>query len=448
MHDNLRNQDPEMFTAIAGEIYRQNDKLELIASENFTSQAVLEAQGSVLTNKYAEGYPGRRFYGGCEWVDVAETLAQDRVKKLFGAEYANVQPHSGSSANMAVYFSFLKHGDTVLGMNLSHGGHLTHGSPVNFSGKFYNFVAYGVDPESGRIDYDSVREQAREHKPKMITVGASAYSRNIDYKTFGEIAREVGAFLMADIAHPAGLIAKGLLDSPIEHCHVVTSTTHKTLRGPRGGMILLGKDFENPFGITAPKSGRVKMMSEIIDSWVMPGIQGGPLMHVIAAKGVAFREALSDEFKSYTEQVIRNAQALATELINLGYNIISGGTDNHLMLVDLRNRSLTGKAAEIALDHAGITCNKNAVPFDDKSPLITSGIRLGSAAMTTRGMKEADMARIAGLIDRVLSDINNEETQKSVKEEVREFCSGYPLYPELLAGAGERPETPAEVAAS
>jgi len=447
MYDILRTQDPELFTAIAGEVYRQNEKLELIASENFTSQAVLEAQGSVLTNKYAEGYPGRRYYGGCEWVDLAESLAQDRVKKLFGAEYANVQPHSGSSANMAVYFSFLQPGDKVLGMDLSHGGHLTHGSPVNFSGKFYNFVSYGIDPATGRIDYDAVREKAREHKPKMITVGASAYSRNIDYKIFGEIAREVGAFLMADIAHPAGLIAKGWLDSPIEHCHVVTSTTHKTLRGPRGGVILLGKDFENPFGLTAPKSGRVKMMSEIIDSWVMPGIQGGPLMHVIAAKAVAFAEALTDDFREYTEQVIRNAQALAAALIERDYNIISGGTDNHLMLVDLRNKGLTGKAAENALDRAGITCNKNAVPFDDKSPLITSGIRLGSAAMTSRSMNEDGMRRIAELIDAVLSDIGNEDLQKRVKNEVRDFCSGYPLYPEILQGIGPRPELPAETAA-
>ena len=447
MYDTLRTQDPELFQAIAGEIYRQNEKIELIASENFTSQATLEAQGSVLTNKYAEGYPGRRYYGGCEWVDVAETLAQERVKKLFGAEYANVQPHSGSSANMAVYFSFLQHGDVVLGMDLSHGGHLTHGSAVNFSGKFYKFVSYGIDPATGYIDYDDVRAKAREHKPKMITVGASAYSRNIDYKIFGEIAREVGAFLMADIAHPAGLIAKGWLDSPVEHCHVVTSTTHKTLRGPRGGMILLGRDFENPFGLTAPKSGRVKMMSEIIDSWVMPGIQGGPLMHVIAAKAVAFGEALTDEFRTYTGQVIANAQALASALVDRGYNIISGGTDNHLMLVDLRNKGLTGKAAENALDAAGITCNKNAVPFDDKSPLITSGIRLGSAAMTTRGMKEGEMGRIADMVDRVLSDVKDEALQKNVKEEVREFCSGFPLYPEIFAEAGPRPELPAEAAA-
>ena len=450
IYDTLRNQDPEVFTALAGEVHRQNDKIELIASENFVSQAVLEAQGSVLTNKYAEGYPGKRYYGGCEWVDVAETLAQNRVKQLFGgAEYANVQPHSGSSANMAVYFSFLQHGDTVLGMNLSHGGHLTHGSAVNFSGKFYNFIAYGVDPETGLIDYNAVREMAMTHRPKMITVGASAYSRNIDYKTFGEIARESGAFLMADMAHPAGLIAKGWLDSPIEHCHVVTSTTHKTLRGPRGGVILLGKDFENPFGIVAPKSGRTKMMSEIIDSWVMPGIQGGPLMHVIAAKAVAFGEALTDDFKTYTGQVIRNAQALAAAMMARGYNVISGGTDNHLMLIDLRNKDLTGKAAENALDHAGITCNKNAVPFDDKSPLITSGIRLGTAAMTSRGLGESDMETIAGFIDQVLMNISSTELQSTVEREVGEFCSAFPLYPDMKAAIGARPELPvAPVAAS
>jgi len=436
MPSTLQQNDPEMFNAIAGELHRQNDKLELIASENFTSRAVLEAQGSVLTNKYAEGYPARRYYGGCEWVDVAESLALERVKRLFGAEYANVQPHSGSSANMAVYFSFLKHGDTVLGMDLSHGGHLTHGSPVNFSGRFYNFVSYGTDAATGRIDYNVVREQALKHRPRMITVGASAYSRNIDFKTFSEIAREAGCFLMADIAHPAGLIACGWLDSPIEHCHVVTSTTHKTLRGPRGGVILLGKDFENPFGIVAPKSGRTRMMSEIIDGWVMPGIQGGPLMHVIAAKGVAFGEALGEEYRAYTGQVIRNAQTMATSLIDRGYHVISGGTDNHLMLVDLRNKGLTGKAAEMALDKAGITCNKNAVPFDDRSPLVTSGIRLGSPAMTTRGMKETEMKTIVEFIDRVLSDIDNEATQKVVKGEVREFCSRWPLYPDLLTQIG------------
>jgi glycine hydroxymethyltransferase len=449
IYEHLRNQDPELCTAIAGELHRQNDKIELIASENFVSQAVLEAQGSVLTNKYAEGYPGRRYYGGCEWVDVAETLALERVKQLFGAEYANVQPHSGSSANMAVYFSFLQHGDTVLGMDLSHGGHLTHGSAVNFSGKFYKFISYGVDPETGIIDYNIVREQAMKHRPKMITVGASAYSRNIDYKTFGEIARESGAFLMADMAHPAGLIARGWLDSPIEHCHVVTSTTHKTLRGPRGGVILLGKDFENPFGIVAPKSGRTKMMSEIIDSWVMPGIQGGPLMHVIAAKAVAFGEALTAGFKTYTGQVIRNAQALAAAMVARGYYVISGGTDNHLMLIDLRSKGLTGKAAENALDHSGITCNKNAVPFDDKSPLVTSGIRLGTAAMTSRGLVEADMETFANFIDRILMNIDNTGLQASVESEVREFCSAFPLYPDLTNRVGVRPELPgAPVAAS
>lgn len=443
MYDQVRASDPDVYRALTGELFRQNDKIELIASENFVSAAVLEAQGSVLTNKYAEGYPGRRYYGGCEWVDVAENLAIERVRELFGAEYANVQPHSGSSANMAVYFTFLNHGDTVLGMNLSHGGHLTHGSPVNFSGKFYNFVSYGVEADTGRIDYNDVREKAREHKPKMITVGASAYSRNIDYRAFGEIAREVGAFLMADIAHPAGLIAKGCLDSPIEHCHVVTSTTHKTLRGPRAGMILLGKDFENPFGVVAPKSGRTKMMSELIDSWVMPGIQGGPLMHVIAAKAVAFGEALRPEFGEYARQVVLNAQALAGELIDRGYAIISGGTDNHLMLIDLRNRDITGKAAENALDEAGITCNKNAVPFDDKSPLITSGIRLGTAAMTTRGMGPDEMRTIAGFVDRILSNVTDLTLQEKVKDEVAEFCGQFPLYADQLESVGERPELPA-----
>ena len=431
MYESVRSQDEKMYESLLGELARQRDNIELIASENFVSPAVLEAQGSVLTNKYAEGYPGRRYYGGCEWVDVSEQLAIDRVKELFGAEYANVQPHSGSSANMAVYFTFLEHGDKVLGMDLSHGGHLTHGSHVNFSGKFYDFVAYGVSRETGLIDYDQVRDAAREHKPRMITVGASAYSRNIDYKTFGEIASEVGAFLMADIAHPAGLIATGQLDSPIEHCHVVTSTTHKTLRGPRGGMILMGKDFENPFGVVAPKSGRTKMMSELIDSWVMPGIQGGPLMHVIAAKGVAFAEALQPAFTTYTQQVISNARALAEAMIQKGYSIPSGGTDNHLMLVDLSDRDITGKAAEHALDRAGITCNKNGVPFDKRSPLITSGIRLGTAAMTTRGLKEDDMRTIADFIDRVLTDTKSDEIASAVKSDVKEFSSRFPLYRHL-----------------
>ena len=386
--DHVRKSDPALFDAIDKETRRQDEKLELIASENFVSLAVLDAVGSPLTNKYAEGYPGKRYYGGCEYVDIVENLARDRAKELFGAEYANVQPHSGSQANMAVYFTFVKPGDTLMGMNLSHGGHLTHGSPTNFSGQFYTFIPYGVDRKTGLIDFNEVDDLAKRHKPKMITVGASAYSRNIDFKAFREIADRVGAFLFADIAHPAGLIAKKLLNDPLPSCHVVTSTTHKTLRGPRGGLILMGKDFENPFGVVAPKSGRTKRMSELIDSMVIPGIQGGPLMHVIAGKAVAFLEALRPEFTVYGRQVIANAQALAARLMAHGYYVVSNGTDNHLMLVDLRNKGLTGKEAQEALDAAGITVNKNGVPFDDKSPLITSGIRIGTPALTTRGMME------------------------------------------------------------
>jgi glycine hydroxymethyltransferase len=421
-------QDKEVQRALELELGRQQNGLELIASENFVSRAVLEAQGSVLTNKYAEGYPGKRYYGGCEFVDIVEDLARDRVKKLYGAEYANVQPHSGSQANMAVYFTFLQPGDTVLGMNLAHGGHLTHGHPANFSGKLYKFVAYGVSKETGYIDYDDVEARAKEHKPKMITVGASAYSRDIDFKRFREIADSVGAWLLCDMAHPAGLIAKGHLTSPLPHCHVVTSTTHKTLRGPRGGMILLGKDFENTWGQVAPKSGRVKMVSELIDSTVMPGIQGGPLMHVIAAKAVAFGEALDDSFTAYTAQVIMNARRLASKMVEKGYNVISGGTDNHLMLVDLRTKNITGKAAEEALDKAAITVNKNAVPYDDKSALVTSGIRIGTAAVTTRGMKEDAMDTIADLIDKVVTNASDEKVIASVKEDVRSLTSKYPLY--------------------
>ncbi len=430
---NLKNNDPEVFSAIQSEINRQNTKLELIASENFVSKAVLEALGTVLTNKYAEGYPGKRYYGGCEFVDVAENLARDRAKRLFGAEYANVQPHSGSQANMGVYFTFLKPGTTVLGMNLSHGGHLTHGSPVNFSGQLYRFVAYGVSKETGTIDYNEVESVALKEKPKMITVGASAYSRNIDYKAFRVIADKVGAFLFADIAHPAGLIASKLLNDPLPHCHVVTSTTHKTLRGPRGGLILMGKDFENPFGLVAPKSGRTKMMSELIDSTIIPGIQGGPLMHVIAAKAVGFGENLQPVFKIYSQQVIKNASTLAAELVKRGYNIISGGTDNHLMLVDLRNKNVTGKDAQEALDLAGITVNKNAVPFDDKSPLITSGIRIGSPAVTTRGMKEPQMSAIADLIDRAISNREKPSALKEISDEVKKLCTAFPLYSDLMA---------------
>lgn len=427
MYDNIKSNDPELFHAITEESGRQRQKLELIASENFVSNAVLESAGSVLTNKYAEGYPNARYYGGCEFVDIAENLAIERAKKLFGAEYANVQPHSGSTANMAVYFSFIQHGDKVMGLSLEHGGHLTHGSTVNFSGMWFNFVPYFLD-EEGRIDYNQVEELAKKERPKLITVGASAYSRNIDYKRFREIADSVGAFLFADIAHPAGLIAKGHLDSPIPHAHIVATTTHKTLRGPRGGLILMGKDFENPFGIVAPKSGRVKNMSEIVNSRVMPGMQGGPLMHIIAAKATAFKESLTDDFTEYTAQIIKNAHALSTALAAKDYNIMSGGTDNHLMLIDLRNKGLTGKKAENTLDEAGMTCNKNSVPNDDQSPLVTSGIRLGTPALTTRGMKEDDMRTVADFIDRAISNADNESVIDTIKNEVHEFTSGFPLH--------------------
>jgi glycine hydroxymethyltransferase len=428
MNRDLELVDIEIFETIRNETNRQADKLEMIASENFVSKAVMQAQGSTLTNKYAEGYPGKRYYGGCEYVDVAENLARDRAKELFGAEYTNVQPHSGSQANMATYFVLIKPGDKVMGMNLSHGGHLTHGSPVNFSGQLYNFIPYGVHPDTGVLDYNIIKDLALKEKPKLITVGASAYSRNIDYKAFREIADSVGAFLFADIAHPAGLIAKKLLNDPLPHCHIVTTTTHKTLRGPRGGLIMIGKDYENPFGIKAPKSGRVKMMSELVDSMVMPGVQGGPLMHVIAAKAVAFKEALQGSFKDYAEQVIKNAKTLSETLLNLGFKIISGGTDNHLMLVDLRSKNISGKAAQEALDNVGITCNKNSVPFDDKSPFITSGIRLGTPALTTRGMKETDMKFIGELIDKVISHPTDEKILKEVSNAVKDFSSKFALY--------------------
>ncbi len=423
--ETLWRSDPDVARIIAHEARRQREGLELIASENYTSRAVLEAQGSILTNKYAEGYPGNRYYGGCEYVDMVENLARNRAKELFGAVYTNVQPHSGTQANMAVYFTFLKPGDTVLGMDLSHGGHLTHGSPVNFSGQLYHFVAYGVDPKTELIDYDQVEAVARRERPKMITVGASAYSRAIDFARFRQIADAVGAFLFADIAHPAGMIAKRLLPSPLPYAHVVTTTTHKTLRGPRGGMILMGEDFENPFGQKAAKSGRTLMISELLDKNVVPGAQGGPLMHAVAAKAVGFAENLQPAFAEYAAQIIRNAQALADALIARGYHIISGGTDNHLMLVDLRNKGITGKAAQEALDKAGITLNKNSVPFDDKSPLITSGIRIGTPAVTTRGMGIAEMERIATLIDEVISQIDDESTQRRVAEEVRLLGTGF-----------------------
>jgi len=426
--NNVKQFDLEIFQSLENERNRQNTKLELIASENFVSKAVMEAMGSVMTNKYAEGYPGKRYYGGCEFVDVAENLARERAKKLFGAEYANVQPHSGSQANMAVYFTFVKPGDKLMGMNLSHGGHLTHGSPVNFSGQFYKFVAYGVNKETGFIDMNEVEDIATKEKPKMITVGASAYSRNIDYKAFRAVADKVGAFLFADIAHPAGLIAKKLLNDPIPFCHVVTSTTHKTLRGPRGGLILLGKDFENPFGLVAPKSGRTKMISELLDSMVIPGIQGGPLMHVIAAKAVGFLENLQPSFEMYAKQIISNANALAKKMLSLGYNIISNGTDNHLMLIDLRNKNLTGKTAQEALDESGITVNKNAVPYDTESPLVTSGIRIGTPAITTRGMKENEMQIVGELIDEVLRNVGNKKVYEDVSNKVKMLCEKFPLY--------------------
>jgi len=434
LNHNLKDFDPEIFSAVEKETKRQAEKLELIASENFVSYAVIQAMGSKLTNKYAEGYPGKRYYGGCEYVDIAEDLARDRAKELFGAEYVNVQPHSGSQANMAVYFTFVSPGDKLMGMDLSQGGHLTHGSPVNFSGQLYNFTQYGINPETELLDYEMIEQVVLKEKPKMITVGASAYSRNIDYKKFREIADKAGAFLWADIAHPAGLIAKKLLNDPVPHCHVVTTTTHKTLRGPRGGMILMGKDFENPFGKKAPKSGRIKMMSELIDSMVMPGIQGGPLMHVIAAKAVSFKEALENNFLDYAKQVIKNAQAMANKLITMDYKVISGGTDNHLMLIDLRNKNISGKAAQETLDEVGITCNKNSVPFDDKSPLVTSGIRIGTPALTTRGMKESEMERIADMINKVISAPKDERIKKEVSEEVKNLTSGFKLYDDLKIG--------------
>jgi len=414
--------DKQIFSLILEEQERQIHGLELIASENFVSDEVMEAAGSVLTNKYAEGYPGKRYYGGCEVVDVIEQIAIDRAKELFGAEYANVQPHSGSQANTAVYHACLKPGDTILGFDLSHGGHLTHGSPVNFSGRLYNPVFYGVDKETGRLDYDKIQEIATKEQPKLIIAGASAYSRDMDFARFRVIADSVGAILFADISHPAGLIAKGLMNDPIPHCHIVSTTTHKTLRGPRGGLILMGKDFPNPMGLTTPK-GEIRMMSSLLDLAVFPGNQGGPLMHIIAAKAVAFGEALTDEFFRYALQLQKNANAMADAFVKRGYDIISGGTDNHMMLIDLRNKGISGKDAENALVKAEITVNKNMVPFDDKSPFVTSGIRVGTAAITTRGLVEEDMETIVALIDKVLSDHTNEDVIEEVANEVNEMMS-------------------------
>lgn len=421
------HRDQEIFDLISEERERQTGGLELIASENYASEQVMEAAGSILTNKYAEGYPGKRYYGGCEVVDQIETIAIDRAKALFNAEYVNVQPHSGSQANAAVYQAVLKPGDTILGFDLSHGGHLTHGSPVNFSGKLYRTEFYGVERETGMLNYDKIQEKASEVKPNLIIAGASAYSRDFDFKRFREIADSVGAILLADISHPAGLIAKGILSDPMPHCHIVTTTTHKTLRGPRGGIIMMGKDFENPFGAKTPK-GKVKMMSTLLNSAVFPGMQGGPLEHIIGAKAIAFKEALSDEFLTYQIQVKKNAAALAQAFVDKNYHLISGGTDNHMMLIDLRNKGVTGKEAEQALGKADITVNKNMVPFDDKSPFITSGIRIGSAAITTRGLKETDMVEIVELIDQVIMNFENEEALERIAGEVNAMMEKRPLF--------------------
>lgn len=419
--------DNAVFDLIQEEENRQLNGIELIASENFTSPAVMEATGSVLTNKYAEGYPGKRYYGGCEVVDKIEQLAIDRAKELFGAAYANVQPHSGSQANTAVFHAFIKPGDKILGFDLSHGGHLTHGSPVNFSGRLYEAHFYGVQESTGCLDYDNIMEIAKQVQPQMIIAGASAYSRDIDFAKFRAIADEVGAFLLADISHPSGLIATGLLNNPLPHCHVVTTTTHKTLRGPRGGLILMGEDFDNPFGITL-KNGTVRKMSHLLDMAVFPGNQGGPLEHVIAAKAIAFGECLQPSYKTYMQQVQKNAQAMAKAFVNRGYHLISGGTDNHLMLIDLRNKNVTGKDAELALVKAEITANKNMVPFDDKSPFVTSGIRVGTAAITTRGLKEEDMETIVSFIDRVISNYQDETVLAEVATQVHQMMQGRNLF--------------------
>ena len=429
----LQTSDPELYNILVSEVSRENTTLELIASENFVSYPVLEMAGGVMTNKYAEGYPGKRYYGGCEFVDEAENLARKRANQLFGVEYSNVQPHSGSQANMAVLMTFMDVGDTILGLDLAHGGHLTHGSKVNFSGNLYNSVSYQVKKETGRVDFDQVLSLAREHKPKLIICGGSAYPRFIEFEDFKEIADEVSAFLMADIAHPSGLVATGLHPSPIPYCDVITTTTHKTLRGPRGGMIMMGKDSGNPWEIVAPKSGRLKNISELLDSALMPGIQGGPLMHIIAAKAVAFGEALQPDFTVYTQQVIDNAKAMANEFLSRDYELVSGGTDTHIILIDLTKKAITGKAAENALEKAGITVNKNMVPFDKRSPFISSGIRIGTPAVTTRGMTEDDMVKIVSLIDTIIEKPNDEDNIVKVKAEVSDLCRSFPLYSELGA---------------
>ncbi len=421
-------QDTLVKSTIERELDRQQNTLEMIASENFTSPAVMAVVGSILTNKYAEGYPGKRYYGGCEFVDEVENIARDRLKKLFNCEYANVQPHSGSQANMGVFQALLKPGDTVLGLNLAHGGHLTHGSPVNFSGKLYNFISYGVEQKTGRVDFNNVLELAKKYKPKLIICGGSAYPRFIEFEQFRIIADEINAFLMADIAHPAGLVATGVHPSPWPHCHFVTSTTHKTLRGPRGGLILMGEDFENTWGQIALKSGRIKMVSELIDSAIMPGIQGGPLVHVIAGKAIAFGEALSDNFTIYCKKIVENSTFLANELINKNFNLVTGGTDTHVILLDLSNKNISGKKAERILETAGITTNKNMVPFDKKSPMITSGIRIGTPALTTRGMGLNEMKKIADWIEQIINNPENDKLIISIRQDVKNLCDKFPLY--------------------
>ncbi len=429
----LQTSDPELYNILVNEVSREDTTLELIASENFVSYPVLEMAGGVMTNKYAEGYPGKRYYGGCEFVDEAENLARDRANQLFGVEYSNVQPHSGSQANMAALMTFIDVGDTILGLDLAHGGHLTHGSKVNFSGNLYHSVSYQVEKETGRVDFDQVLSLAREHRPKLIICGGSAYPRFIEFEDFKEIAEDVSAFLMADIAHPSGLVATGLHPSPVPYCDVITTTTHKTLRGPRGGMIMMGKDSGNPWEIVAPKSGRLKNISELLDSAVMPGIQGGPLMHIIAAKAVAFGEALQPDFTVYTQQVVDNAKAMANEFLSRDYELVSGGTDTHVILIDLSNKAITGKVAENALEKAGITVNKNMVPFDERSPFITSGIRIGTPAITTRGMSQDDMVKIVALIDAIIEKPDDEDNIVRVKAEVKDLCTSFPLYSDLRA---------------
>ncbi len=427
----IKDNDSDLYNVLMREVSREEETLELIASENFVSYPVLEMAGSVMTNKYAEGYPGARYYGGCEFVDQAEDLARDRAKKLFNCDYANVQPHSGSQANMATLMTFLSVGDTIMGLDLAHGGHLTHGSSVSFSGQLYNSVSYQVKEDTGRVNFDDVYNLAKKYQPKIIICGGSAYPRHIEFDKFREIASKVGAFLMADIAHPSGLVAAGLHPSPMPYCDVVTTTTHKTLRGPRGGMIMMGKDFENEWGITAPKSGRTKLVSELLNSAVMPGVQGGPLMHIIAAKALAFGEALDPSFKVYAQNIVDNAKTMSNELLSKDYRLISGGTDTHVILIDLTNKNVTGKSAEKALEKAGITVNKNMIPFDKRSPFITSGIRIGTPAITTRGMSSDEMALIVQLIDDIINNIDNEDKINKTRSTVSSLCKSFPIYSEL-----------------